>query len=522
MPLFSHLPPASIAVSLFRRLLSMKCFWMTWAAPPAPIVVTAPQYSHTTRASPEDGFIGPPQELHLKLCGNGGGATAWTGAAGLYGWPPAPPGRPGACGRPGWGPCAGTTTPCFAPHKLQNTDPSAILPPHWLQNRGNPPIRTGHGSPVLLKNSHHSFRVATLGSTPREPRDHPHIRGSPVARMAPANPNGTSHAFPDEDVPSGARRPIEPHLPLLRHVRHAGRSLRGRRGHAARDVPGPEGRLLERPPLRGLSARRDHDRRVFRSPLRPDGAEADPRARAPHHRRGGLPVHPEHRPADAGCPEAVPRRGVLRDVRHRGRGEGRLDPRDGQRPRERGEPRAALRLLRPRDLRGARPRIRRGIPRPEGLRRGGGRPRRGRPRSRRERRHRAVPRPGDGVHAGAAARHDRTPADGPREPRHPKVAPRLRPRRGLVRIRAQLHGPPDRDGGKRAAVVAPHHRRVPRPAPRRLPRLQRPPLRSGPPPEAVHGPRPRVLRRPLDPVRGRDGSVRIESGPPRLRVAPHR
>src|SRR5207237_9497139 len=114
----------------------------------------------------------------------------------------------------------------------------------------------------------------------------------PVARLAPAKPNGTSHAFPDEDVPSGAWRPLEPHLPLLRHVRHAGRGLRGRRGHAARDVPGPEGRLLERPPLRGLSARRDHDRRVLRRTLRPDGAESDPPARAPTHGRRGSPVPP--------------------------------------------------------------------------------------------------------------------------------------------------------------------------------------------------------------------------------------
>src|SRR5712691_3590805 len=83
IPLFSHFPPDSMAVSFVILLLSMKCFWKTSAAPPEPIVVTAPQYSHTTSASPAEGFIGPPHELHLKFCGIGGGAAAWTGAPGL-------------------------------------------------------------------------------------------------------------------------------------------------------------------------------------------------------------------------------------------------------------------------------------------------------------------------------------------------------------------------------------------------------------------------------------------------------
>src|SRR5437773_12028538 len=84
MPLFSHFPPDSMAVSFVILLLSMKCFWKTSAAPPAPIVVTAPQYSHTTSARPADGFIGPPHELHLKFCGIGGGAGGWSGALGVF------------------------------------------------------------------------------------------------------------------------------------------------------------------------------------------------------------------------------------------------------------------------------------------------------------------------------------------------------------------------------------------------------------------------------------------------------
>src|SRR2546426_10353272 len=82
-PLLSHFPPASRADSFESLLSSMKCFWNTWAAPPAPIVVTAPQYSHTTRARPWPGFSGPPHELHFMLCGMGGGVTCWTGAFGL-------------------------------------------------------------------------------------------------------------------------------------------------------------------------------------------------------------------------------------------------------------------------------------------------------------------------------------------------------------------------------------------------------------------------------------------------------
>src|SRR6266566_1892612 len=114
---------------------------MTSAAPPLPIVVTAPQYSHTTRASPDPGERGPPHELHFMDCGMDGGRTCWTGAFGLYGRPiGVPPGTPGAWGTPG-ATCAGATTPSLAPQRLQNTEPSAIRPPHWLQNRGRPPIR---------------------------------------------------------------------------------------------------------------------------------------------------------------------------------------------------------------------------------------------------------------------------------------------------------------------------------------------------------------------------------------------
>src|SRR3989304_5044044 len=122
-PLLSHFPPASRACSFEMRLSSRKCFWKT-CAPALPIVVTAPQYSHTTRAKPAPGFIGAPQELHLKSMGRGGGAAAAAGAA----------------------PWAGTTTPCRAPQRLQNTEPSAIFPPHWLQNRGKPPVQRRDGA----------------------------------------------------------------------------------------------------------------------------------------------------------------------------------------------------------------------------------------------------------------------------------------------------------------------------------------------------------------------------------------
>src|SRR2546428_8036698 len=122
-----------MAVSFVSLLFSMKCFWKTSAAPPAPIVVTAPQYSHTTSASPADGFIGPPHELHLKFCGIGGGAAAPTGALGVYGWPlRAPP--PGV---PGWGPSAGGPTPCFCPAQLAKNEPSPRPPPPSVLNHAS-------------------------------------------------------------------------------------------------------------------------------------------------------------------------------------------------------------------------------------------------------------------------------------------------------------------------------------------------------------------------------------------------
>src|SRR5256885_5601813 len=109
-----------MAVSFVSLLFSMKCFWKTSAAPPAPIVVTAPQYSHTTSASPADGFIGPPHELHLKFCGIGGGAGPPARGAGVVGWGPrAPP-----PGLPGWGPRAGASDPRLSPRQLQRTHPS--------------------------------------------------------------------------------------------------------------------------------------------------------------------------------------------------------------------------------------------------------------------------------------------------------------------------------------------------------------------------------------------------------------
>src|SRR2546430_4820124 len=103
-----------MAVSFVSLLFSMKCFWKTSAAPPAPIVVTAPQYSHTTSASPADGFIGPPHELHLKFCGIGGGGGAWPGGRRVFGWPPrgAPPGWPRG------GPRGGASTALFSPPQL--------------------------------------------------------------------------------------------------------------------------------------------------------------------------------------------------------------------------------------------------------------------------------------------------------------------------------------------------------------------------------------------------------------------
>src|SRR2546428_13042381 len=78
----------------------MKCFWNTWAAPPAPIVVTAPQYSHTTRASPSPGLSGPPHELHFMLCGIGGGGNLQLGGVlFLIETPAIVPGEPRSLGR---------------------------------------------------------------------------------------------------------------------------------------------------------------------------------------------------------------------------------------------------------------------------------------------------------------------------------------------------------------------------------------------------------------------------------------
>src|SRR5205807_9061704 len=125
-------------------------------------------------------------------------------------------------------------TPCFAPHKLQNTDPSAILPPHWLQNRESPPIRTGDVGPVLLNHSALSVRTATLVRF-CEPRDHPQIARLAVRRIANADPHRTPQPLPDEDVPSPPACPREPLLPLLRHVRDARGRLRRRRRDPARD-----------------------------------------------------------------------------------------------------------------------------------------------------------------------------------------------------------------------------------------------------------------------------------------------
>src|SRR2546421_472575 len=302
-----------MAVSFVSLLFSMKCFWKPSAAPPAPIVVTAPQYSHTTSASPADGFIGPPHELHLKSCGIGGGADAWTGALGLYGWPIGAPPE----GMPSWAPCAGATTPCFAPHKLQNTDPSAIRPPHSLQNKESPPIRTGDVGPVLLNDSVVSVRTATLLRV-RDSWDHPQIARHAVPRTATADPHGTHQPFPVEDVPSRSARPRESFLPLLRHLRDAGRRLRGRRGDATRDELAR--RVVEGRPLCDLSARRNHDGRLLRGAVRPPGTETDPRPRALRDGGGGRPVHPEHQPSDPRRHPSVPRPRLLCHVRDPRRG----------------------------------------------------------------------------------------------------------------------------------------------------------------------------------------------------------
>src|SRR3989442_10891326 len=101
----------------------MKCFWNTWAAPPAPIVVTAPQYSHTTRASPSPGLSGPPHELHFMLCGIGGGVCRSAGAVLVSVYPlSSPPGAPGILGglnraarTPDLAPFAGRASTCPPP-----------------------------------------------------------------------------------------------------------------------------------------------------------------------------------------------------------------------------------------------------------------------------------------------------------------------------------------------------------------------------------------------------------------------
>src|SRR3989304_6154275 len=74
-PLFSHLPPVSVADSFESRLSSMKCLWNISTDPPAPIVVTAPQYSQVANATPEEGFSVAPQELHFSSFGKGGAAA---------------------------------------------------------------------------------------------------------------------------------------------------------------------------------------------------------------------------------------------------------------------------------------------------------------------------------------------------------------------------------------------------------------------------------------------------------------
>src|SRR5256886_15623206 len=114
-----------MAVSFVSLLFSMKCFWKTSAAPPAPIVVTAPQYSHTTSARPADGFIGPPHELHLKFCGIGGGGGARGGGVGVFGWATRAPPPGGA----GWGGRARGTAPFLSAPQVDETHPSPRLTP---------------------------------------------------------------------------------------------------------------------------------------------------------------------------------------------------------------------------------------------------------------------------------------------------------------------------------------------------------------------------------------------------------
>src|SRR5437879_13411631 len=109
-----------MAVSFVILLFSMKCFWKTSAAPPAPIVVTAPQYSHTTSARPADGFIGRPHELDLKFCGVAGRAAGWARARGVHGGPR----RLLASGPPGDGGGDRGAGPFCAPRNLTDTEPS--------------------------------------------------------------------------------------------------------------------------------------------------------------------------------------------------------------------------------------------------------------------------------------------------------------------------------------------------------------------------------------------------------------
>src|SRR3990170_7302360 len=106
IPLFSQFPPAFIAASWAILLSRMKCFWKI-CAPAAPIVVTAPQYSHTTTARPCAGFRGAPHEVHFVACGTGGGGVAAGAGPGGGGEPGAgaawgiPGGAPGATGAAG-------------------------------------------------------------------------------------------------------------------------------------------------------------------------------------------------------------------------------------------------------------------------------------------------------------------------------------------------------------------------------------------------------------------------------------
>src|SRR5205823_5474946 len=178
--------------------------------------------------------------------------------------------------------------------------------------RESPPIRTGDVGPVLLNHSALSVRTATLVRV-CDPRDHPQIARHAVPRSANAEPHGTPQPLPDEDVPSAPARSREPLLPLLRHVRDARGRLRRRRRDAARD--GFARFLLEGRPLRGLSARGDHNGRLLRRPVRPLGTEADPRPRPLRHRGGRRPLHPQHQRPDARRDPSVPGGPLLRHVR---------------------------------------------------------------------------------------------------------------------------------------------------------------------------------------------------------------